>query len=121
MPFIDVTKSFRFAVGGNRVIEYPVGVHAASVEVVEVATKQLKVAKVLKSSDKVLPPISADINGEPLEDVSSHIDFDLLEKTFAQLESAEKLLSFNQPPDSPFEAGNNGTGSAEHTNENASD
>jgi hypothetical protein len=44
MPIITVKEPFKFAEGGNHVIEYGKGVHEVSDRCAEVAIEQLKVA-----------------------------------------------------------------------------
>lgn len=83
-PIIDVRNSFRFAIGGNRVVEFPEGVHAVSAEVAEVAVNHLKTASVLESSDKVLPPITKGINGEDLGEEVRHLEAGTVSETPAE-------------------------------------
>lgn len=84
MPLILVKKSFRYAIGGNRVVEFTEGVHSVSADVADVAIKQLKVATSSKAADQVLPAVEFDVNGDSLDpDHAGHLD-----KTFQYVEVA---------------------------------
>lgn len=66
MPFINVKKSFRHAIGGNIVVEYAVGVHEVEDEVATIAVEHLKVAEIAKDEKGALPKITRDIHGNLL-------------------------------------------------------
>lgn len=65
MPIITVKEAFKFAEGGNTVIEYDKGVHEVSDRCAEVAIDQLKVAT---KGGKLPAQKSAGDNGDGSDD-----------------------------------------------------
>lgn len=69
MALIKVRIPFRYALGGNTVVEYPVGVHEVTDEIAKTAVDELGVADIAKDKKDVLPKLTHDINGNLLPGV----------------------------------------------------
>lgn len=68
MSRIRLEKSWKYAIGGNKVVEFPPGVHQVTAAVGKIAVDEAKVAQAVAADDKepVLPALEFDITGNEL-------------------------------------------------------
>ena len=68
MSRIKLEKSWKYAIGGNKVVEFPAGVHQVTDAVAKIALDEAKVATAVAadSKDPVLPALECDSLGNEL-------------------------------------------------------
>lgn len=68
MSRIKLEKSWKYAIGGNKVVEFPAGVHQVTEAIGKIAVDEAKVATAVAADDKqpVLPALELDLLGNEL-------------------------------------------------------
>lgn len=68
MSRIRFEKDWKYAIGGNKVVVFPAGVHQVSAAIEKNAVDEAKAAVTVASDDKeqVLPALEVDLAGNPL-------------------------------------------------------